>query len=83
MIPRESKSYPFLAIAQHRGVPYEKVLHYADYVRVIEFGGRMPDHAEFLNQHMAEEWLSVSTMAEIRNAVVVQEWIRRGVLQPW
>lgn len=30
MINRDSKSYPYLAIAQHYGIPYWKVLQYSD-----------------------------------------------------
>lgn len=32
MIARDSKSYPYLAIAQHYGIPYGVVLEYADNV---------------------------------------------------
>ena len=30
MIARNSKSYPYLAIAQHYGVPYAEVLKFSD-----------------------------------------------------
>lgn len=33
MIARDSKSYPYLAIAQHYGIPYAVVLEYAEYVK--------------------------------------------------
>lgn len=33
MIARDSKSYPYLAIAQHCGVPYAEVLQYSDYIK--------------------------------------------------
>jgi len=30
MIARDSKSYPYLSIAQHYNISYAEVLHYAD-----------------------------------------------------
>lgn len=41
MIARDSKSYPYLAIAQHYGVDYKIILEYADY---IETGVAAPSY---------------------------------------
>lgn len=35
MIAHNSKSYPYLAIAQHYNVPYAEVLKYADGIKPI------------------------------------------------
>jgi hypothetical protein len=36
MIARDSKSYPYLAIAQHYDIPYAEVLNFADACKKID-----------------------------------------------
>jgi hypothetical protein len=49
MIARDSKSYPYLAIAQHYNVPYAEVLKYSDYLIVCKIlAGYTPDFVEML-----------------------------------
>lgn len=33
MISKDSRSYPYLAIAQHYNISYAEVLQYSDYIR--------------------------------------------------
>lgn len=41
MIAKDSKSYPYLAIAQHHGIDYSEVLKYANMIKV-KIHTRMP-----------------------------------------
>jgi hypothetical protein len=43
MIARDSKSYPYLAIAQHYNVPYWKVLRFSE----GWFGGMVPPYTDW------------------------------------
>lgn len=42
MIAKDSKSYPYLAIAQHYNVPYAEVLKLSDRVEEIISKGKRP-----------------------------------------
>lgn len=76
-----ASSFPFLAIARSSGLDYGLVLHYADYVRMVQFG----TGPSAMNRLSPQDFhdIGLDNAYAIMAAVQHQEAIRRGELAPW